>query len=62
MGEMLTGTWHVYPANDLIYHDASGGDCVCIPRVEAVKRDDGSVGWVAVHHSLDGRELKEEVS
>lgn len=39
-------------------HDVSE-DCVCGPTVEPVKRDDGSVGWVVVHHSLDGRELSE---
>lgn len=28
-------------------------------EAEAVKRDDGSVGWVVSHHSLDGRERSE---
>lgn len=36
-----------------------GADCVCGPRVEPVKQDDGSIDWVYVHHSLDGRELAE---
>lgn len=52
-------TWHVYPTADLIDHETEGDDCVCIPRVESVTREDGSIGWVAVHHSLDGRELTE---
>lgn len=50
---------HVFPTGDLIDHDTSGGDCPCGPTSEPVKRDDGSVGWVTTHHSLDGREAKE---
>lgn len=34
-------------------------DCICGPRVEVVKREDGSIGWVIIHHSLDGREFNE---
>lgn len=54
-----SNVWHVLPVNDLIDHDDKYDDCVCIPHVEAVPRADGSFGWVAVHHSLDGRELTE---
>ena len=54
-----TDTWHVTPVADIVDHDTGGGDCVCGPRAEVVKRDDGSVAWVIVHHSLDGRELHE---
>ena len=50
--------WHVEPVNDLIDHEDSD-DCVCGPRVEPVPRDDGSMGWLVTHASLDGRELKE---
>lgn len=50
---------HVLPVHDLIEHDESGDDCVCGPRAETVLRDDGSIGWLIVHHSLDGRELAE---
>lgn len=46
---------HVIPVNDLIEHVAAD-DCICVPRVEPVPRDDGSMGWLHVHHSLDGRE------
>lgn len=53
-------TVHVYPNNDLIDHDTDGGDCVCGPTVEPVPRDDGSMGWLVTHHSLDGRELREQ--
>ncbi len=35
------------------------GDCPCGPRVEPVLADDGSMGWLITHHSLDGRELAE---
>lgn len=52
------GTAEVVPIADVIGHDASD-DCACGPRQDAVKRDDGSMGWVVVHHSLDGREFQE---
>jgi hypothetical protein len=49
---------HVIPNNDLIQHDISD-DCTCGPTTEPVKRDDGSVAWLHIHHSLDGREHHE---
>ncbi len=52
-------TIHVSPLDDLIEHDTDGGDCPCGPRTEPVQRDDGSYGWIIVHHSLDGREHEE---
>lgn len=52
----MSDTVHVEPINDLIDHDTNGGDCICGPATEAAFRDDGSNGWVVVHHSLDGRE------
>ena len=48
---------HVIPENDLICHIAE--DCPCGPLTDPVRREDGSYGWVLVHHSLDGRELIE---
>lgn len=56
----MSDTWHVYPVNDLIEHDDTTDSCVCIPDQRPVKRDDGSIGWIAVHHSLDGREAREK--
>lgn len=53
---------HVSPMNDVIEHDMSTchPDCVCGPRVEPVtRRVDGSLGWMIIHHSLDGREKTE---
>lgn len=58
-GGPVTTPIHVYPINDLVDHATYGGDCVCGPTVEPVPRDDGSIGWVIVHHSLDGRENHE---
>ena len=52
-------TVHVYPTRDLIEHDTEGDDCACGPTTHPVMRDDGSNGWVVVHHSLDGREASE---
>lgn len=49
---------HVIPVDDLIEHESSG-DCACGPNVRPVERDDGSYGWLYVHHSLDGREMGE---
>ncbi|MER7814535.1 hypothetical protein [Streptomyces sp. NPDC096153] len=49
---------HAVPVGDLIEHDTVGA-CVCGPTDTPVKSDDGSVSWLAVHHSLDGREQRE---
>lgn len=49
---------HVVPRADLIEHELIG-DCPCGPAVQSVLRDDGSIGWVTVHASLDGREQLE---
>jgi hypothetical protein len=54
----MTGEVHVHPAGDLIEHDIAE-TCPCGPTTMPVKRDDGSVGWLTVHHSLDGREIAE---
>jgi hypothetical protein len=51
---------HTYPVGDLTEHDTDGGDCVCGPTTEPVKREDGSIGWHIIHHSLDGREANED--
>lgn len=52
----MTNTLHLTPVGDLIDHDTGDDDCPCGPRTEPVQREDGSMGWVVVHHSLDGRE------
>jgi hypothetical protein len=54
----VTNTLHAHPLNDLIEHDTSTNEpeCPCGPEVRPVMGGDGSVGWVLVHHSLDGRE------
>lgn len=51
--------WHVYPTRDQIEHITEGDGCPCGPTPDPVKREDGSVAWVLVHHSLDGREATE---
>lgn len=57
----MSSTVHVHPTHDLIEHDTSTdqADCVCGPQVQPVQHDDGSMRWVIVHHSLDGREQAE---
>jgi hypothetical protein len=52
-------TVHCYPVGDLVDHDTDGDECICGPTTEPVERDDGSIGWLVVHHSLDGREQRE---
>ncbi len=50
-------TLHVVPIGDLVEHqDGPGADCVCGATTEPVPAEDGSMGWMVVHHSLDGRE------
>lgn len=56
---MIDDTIHTVPVEDLIEHDTMGGDCPCGPETIPVERDDGSVAWQVVHHSLDGREHSE---
>lgn len=51
-------TYHVHPVNDLIEHETIGDDCVCGPTVEAVPGENGHIGWLLIHHSLDNRERK----
>lgn len=48
-------TVHVMPNNDLIEH-ADSDDCVCGPTTKPVEREDGTIAWICVHHSADGRE------
>jgi hypothetical protein len=50
---------HVYPVDDLIVHEVDGEDCPRGPETAPVEREDGSIGYVVTHHSLDGRELSE---
>jgi hypothetical protein len=50
---------HVLPVDDLIEHEDVGDGCPCGVTVQPVEREDGSYGWVHVHHSLDGREANE---
>lgn len=52
------GNVHVRPVGDLVEHELTE-DCACGPSAQPVKRDDGSVGWLIVHHALDGREQRE---
>jgi hypothetical protein len=49
--------FHIIPLYDRVGHDPD--NCVCGPTTDAVPRADGSMGWVIVHHSLDGREQHE---
>lgn len=54
----MVGDIHVTPTDDFVGHEVTDG-CVCGPEARPIVRDDGSVGWMLVHHSLDGRELRE---
>jgi hypothetical protein len=52
---------HVTPLDDVVEHDTSTcePDCACGPEVRPEPRPDGSMSWLIVHHSLDGREQTE---
>jgi hypothetical protein len=58
----VTDLLHAVPLGDLIDHDTRTSDsgCPCGPETRPVKRDDGSYGWLLVHHALDNREATEE--
>lgn len=57
----MPGTLHIHPVGDLIAHDTAtdDADCVCGPTIRPAEQDDGSMGWLIVHNSLDGRERRE---
>lgn len=49
----------VIPTGDLIAHEP-GEDCICGPAALTARADDGAhLGFIHVHHSLDGREQHE---
>lgn len=56
--ELEDDSIHVVPMRDDITHEQSD-ECVCGPRNEAHAQPDGSVRFVVIHHSLDGRESRE---
>jgi len=39
--------------NDLIEHVRVDDECVCLPTISAVFRDDGGNDWNYIHHRLD---------
>jgi hypothetical protein len=47
--------YHVLPVGDLVGHEESGTDCVCMPDVSR----EPVMGTIVVHHALDGREADE---
>jgi hypothetical protein len=49
---------HVHPVDDLIEHELTD-ECPCGPESRREVLEDGSDGWLVVHHSLDGREKTE---
>jgi hypothetical protein len=58
---MITDTYiiHTLPVDDMFDHDENGDRCVCGPRIEPVKRDDGTIAFQIIHNSFDGREHDE---
>ena len=49
---------HLVPECDDVDHSVDD-DCICGPRCEPQEHEDGSIAWLYVHHSLDGREQRE---
>lgn len=58
---MVHEVLHIVPRDDLIeHHSRDNVPCPCGPRLKSVTGKDGeSLGWVVIHHSLDGRERDE---
>ena len=56
---MAIGEVHTIPTDDLVEHEAKE-DCVCGPTCDPIEREDGSISYVWVHHSLDNREEAEK--
>lgn len=54
----VVGVLHVVPVGDAVQH-TSDDDCVCGPTAKAIKAEDGSIQWLMIHHSLDGREIND---
>lgn len=50
---------HTYPVGDVIEHELTP-DCVCGPECVPIELDGGGFNWHYRHHSLDGRELREQ--
>jgi hypothetical protein len=53
---------HVLPVGDVVEHETTS-DCICGPDVEYIDPETGETypsGPLVVHHSLDGREEREE--
>lgn len=55
------GAVHVVPCDDVVDHDLTD-ECVCGPSPELVHSELNPEGWLYTHHSLDGREAREEVT
>ncbi|MFI8206887.1 hypothetical protein [Streptomyces sp. NPDC085937] len=50
---------HVVPLGDAVEHEADD-DCICGPTLKPITGDGGTIVWLMVHHSLDGREATED--
>lgn len=57
---MADGDIHVKPQNDIAEHGDE--NCICHPKLEPVNQEDGSIGWMFLHNSFDGRENLERES
>jgi hypothetical protein len=53
-------TVHIVPIDDQVPH-VGDESCVCGPTVAPVHDDGRVAGFTVTHHSLDGRELHEQV-
>lgn len=47
---------HVFPVDDVIGHEVDGEDCPCLPEIEPIVLEDGSIRYVYIHHAWDGRD------
>lgn len=57
---MKIPVYHVYPLGDLIEHELEGTECICGPCTVAVLHANLIIEVQVIHHSLDGREQKND--
>lgn len=50
---------HILPAEGLAEHETTD-KCVCGPRPEVARLEDGSVRWTVVHNAMGDKEGEEE--
>lgn len=56
---VATGDVHLVPVGDEVHHE-DDEHCPCGPQAVVIERNAGGGGMVFEHHSLDGRERRQQ--